>query len=184
VYHTNVEQAAIVSRFIHSGLTRHEKILSIIYPWDRGGVVHGFHYDDIDLASAIRRGHVQFPTTTDIYLRTSPFDPVAIIQRLHHETTQALDEGYAGLRVTADMTWALHHNVLPQTLIAYETRVDTFLNEGTCKGLCRYDRLHFPEAILEDIIPIHASIFIGDREYTNPTHHTVTDLLRDLDNIQ
>jgi hypothetical protein len=182
VYHTNVEQAAIVRRFIHCGLTRHEKILSIINPWDRGGFLPGFHYADIDLASAIRNGQVQFPTTTDTYLRTLPFNPAHMIQILRHETDQAIEEGFAGLRVTADMTWALHHHVSPPTLIAYETQVDTFLQHSKCAGLCRYDRWHFPLTTLEDIVPIHASIIIRDREYTAPTHDTVADLLRELNN--
>jgi hypothetical protein len=82
------------------------------------------------------------------------------------------------------MTWALYHNVPPQTLIAYETQVDDFLLQSKCVGLCRYDRLHFSPALLENVLPIHASIFIRDREYVNPTHHTFADLLRDLDNAR
>jgi hypothetical protein len=169
-------------RFLHRGLTRQEKVLCIINPWDRGGFLHGFHYDDVDLASAIQNGQIQFLTTTDTYLRTPPFNPTHMIQILRYETNQAIEEGFNGLLVTADMTWAFHHGVPLQTLTAYETQVDAFLHQSACRGLCRYDRWHFPSTILEDIIPIHASIFIRDREYMNPTHQIVADLLHDLDN--
>jgi hypothetical protein len=104
-----------------------------------------------------------------------------MIQTLRQETNQALEQGYAGLRVTADMTWALHHNVPLQTLLAYETQVDDFLRHHPCTGLCRYDRFHFSQTLLEDLIPIHASIIIQDQEYTNTTHALFRDLLRDLD---
>ena len=181
LYHTNSEQAAIVGRFIYDGLSRHEKVLSIINPWDTGGFLHSYSHDDFDLASAIRKGHLRFPTITDTYLRTSPFHPAHMIQRLHHETTQALEHGYTGLRVTADMTWALHYNIPLQTLVAYETQVDNFLRHHPCTGLCRYDRFHFSHTMLEDLIPIHASIFIHDREYTNTTHTIFSDILRDFD---
>jgi hypothetical protein len=177
VYHTNEEQAAIVGRFIHDGLSCHEKILSIITPWESGGYLHSFPYDDIDLASAIRNKQVTFPATTDTYLQTSSFNPARMIQTLRQATNQAIEEGYTGLRVTADMTWVLHHDVPMHTLVAYERQVDAFLQQHPCTGLCRYDRLHFTIAILKDIIPIHASIFIGDREYTNPPRHTITELL-------
>ena len=182
VYHTNEEQVKTVGHFVYNGLIHREKVLCIINPWDSGGFLKGFPQTDIDLASAIRKGQVSFPKTTDTYLQTSPFSPEHMIHILHLETNRALDEGYAGLRVTADMTWALHHNVSLHTLIAYETQVDAFLQHSKCTGLCRYDRWHFPLATLEDIIPIHASIIVRDREYTNPTHRTFTDLLHDLDN--
>jgi hypothetical protein len=182
LYHTNAEQATIVARFLRSGLTRQEKILYIIDPWGNGSFLNGLPHDEVDVASAIRRGQLTFLTTTETYLQTTPFDPAHMVQILHRETDRAIGEGYTGLRVTADMTWALHHNVPPHTLIEYETQVDTFLNHGTCTGLCRYDRWRFPSTILEEVIPIHASIITQGREYINNARHIFSDLLRDLDN--
>ena len=183
LYHTNEEQATIVTRFLHRGLTRQEKVLCIINPWDSGGFLkaRAFSHDDVNLASAIRNGQLTFPTTTDTYLQTTPFNPEYMIQTLHQETVQAIQEGYAGLRVTADMTWTLHHNVPLHTLLTYEMQIDAFLRQHPCMGLCRYDRFHFSQTILEDIVPIHASIFIGDQEYTNTMYNTFGDLLHDLD---
>jgi hypothetical protein len=175
-----VEQAKVVARFLQEGLTRREKILYIIDPWGNGSFLNGLPHDDTD--TAIAQGQLVFFTTLESYLQTSPFDPAHMIRLLHQETDRAIDEGYTGLRVTADMTWALHHAVPPQTLIAYETQVDAFLNHSTCTGLCRYNRWCFPSTLLEEVIPIHASIITQGRECTNSAHHIFSDLLRDLDN--
>ncbi|MHA2302399.1 MAG: MEDS domain-containing protein [Candidatus Thorarchaeota archaeon] len=181
LYHSDTEDAIVVHRFLQEGLTRREKILYIIDPLGNTSFLNGLPHEDVDVVSAITRGQLVFLTTLESYLQTSPFDPAHMIQLLHRETDQALEEGYTGLRVTADMTWALHHNVPPHTLIAYETQVDAFINHGTCTGLCRYGRWSFPSTLLEDILPIHSSIITQGREYTNTVHSTFSDLLRDLD---
>jgi KaiC/GvpD/RAD55 family RecA-like ATPase len=182
LYHTNAEQATIVAQFLYHGLVRREKVLYITKPWESGVYLKNLPSDEIDIAAAIRSGQVMILTTQETYLQTSPFDPTLMITRLNLETDTALEEGYTGFRVTADMTWALHHRVPPQTLITYETQVDEFLRHSKCTGLCRYDRWHFPSSLLEDILPIHSSIIIRDREYKNPMYHTFADLLHDLDN--
>lgn len=182
MYHNSTEQAAIVTHFLFDGLDHQEKIIYIINPWDNGSFLNSPPHDDADVASAITSGQLMFLTATETYLQTTPFDPAYMIHLLHQATDQAIKEGYLGLRITADMSWALHHAVPSQELIAYETQVDAFLNHGTCKGLCQYNRWKFPTSILEDILPIHAAIIAHGREYTNEAHYTFTDILQDLEN--
>ncbi len=182
LYHSSTEQAAIVTQFLLEGLAHREKIIYIINPWDNGSFLNSLPQDNTDVASAITRGQLTFLTTTETYLHTTPFEPTHMIQLLHQATDQAIQEGYLGLRITADMGWALHHTVPPQKLITYETQVDAFLNHKTCKGLCQYNRWNFPTSLLEDVLPIHASIIAQGREYSNEAHHTFTDILLDLEN--
>jgi hypothetical protein len=179
LYHSDREESAVVLRFVSDGLMRREKILFIIDPVSSTSFLNNLPYNGADTASA--QGQLLLLTTKESYLQTTPFDPVSMIELLHRETDRAIDEGYTGLSVTADMTWALHHAVPPQALVAYERLVDSFLNHGTCRGLCRYDRWRFPSTLLEDIIPIHPSIITQGHEYTNRLHHTFSDLLSLLD---
>jgi hypothetical protein len=60
LYHTNAEQAAIVTRFLHDALMRREKVLCITNPWDAGVYLRTLPHDEIDARAPMEHRSMRF----------------------------------------------------------------------------------------------------------------------------
>jgi hypothetical protein len=120
-------------------------------------------------------------STDDTYLTESSFHPTQMIARLMRETSSALEDGYAGLRVTSDMGWVRRRSITFATLLRYEAVVNDFLAQHRCMGLCRYHRGSFPTAILADIAALHPLVILQGQRYANAQHTLFSDLLQAVD---
>jgi hypothetical protein len=171
----------IVSWFIRKGLVRKEKVISILDAQERTPFLQSLAFDDELVRAAIARGQLMLSTTDETYLSGSSFHPTQMIARLQRETQTALEEGYAGLRVTSDMGWTRGRSIKFATLLRYEVVVNDFLAQHRCMGLCRYHRQSFPSAILADLVALHPRVILQGRMYTNPQHALFSDLLKAVD---
>jgi hypothetical protein len=181
LYQTDVEHTAVVSRFIHRGLIRNDKVIFIIDVEERTPFLNSLAFDDELVRTAIARGQLMLFTPDETYLTESSFHPTQMITRLSHETRTALEDGYAGLRVTSDMGWALRRSIALTTLLRYEAVVNDFLAQHRCMGLCRYHRGSFPTAILADIAALHPLVILQGQRYANAQHALFSDLLQAVD---
>jgi hypothetical protein len=185
LYHTEAEHQTALSRFIHHSLVQQKKIIVILDQLGSTPLLNvrtrAHTFEEYDITPAITRGQLTFYTIEDIYLASGAFNPTRTITWFAKETSTALNEGYTGLSVTSDMTWAQRHAIPTKQIIAYETVVDDFLLQHPCRGLCRYDRWMVPFDTLADIIPIHPLLISQGQMYVNPHHGTFRDLLRSLE---
>ena len=100
-----------------------------------------------------------------------------MIALLQTETERALADGYAALRVTGDMSWALRGIPGVNQLIQYEARLNTFFPGSRCLGLCQYDRRHFGDEALLDVLRTHPIAVIGSEVYSNFYYIPTADVL-------
>jgi hypothetical protein len=181
LYDTDDEHSAVVARFVHDGLIRNDKVLSILDVDERTPFLHGLNFDAMDVPSTIARGQLVFYTTDETYLQRSSFHPARMIAWLSRETQIALDEGYAGLRITSDMGWARRRSIDLGTLLRYEVVVNDFLLQHPCRGLCRYHRWSFPSTILIDLVSLHPLVISQGQVFPNTQHKTFRNLLQAID---
>jgi hypothetical protein len=106
-------------------------------------------------------------TAKEAYLRDGQFDPDSMIQLLSDETDKALAEGYAALRATGEMTWALAGEPGSERLVEYEARVNELFARKPCYGLCQYDRRRFDADMLLDILHVHPKVLFGKEGLDN-----------------
>ncbi len=121
----------------------------------------------INIRDAEKRRQLLFLTRDDAYMREGVFNPQGMISLLHQETQKALGEGFSGLRVTGEMTWALRGLPGSERLIEYETLLNEFFPGSPCIGLCQYDARRFPADILLDVLRTHPIAVVGTRIYAN-----------------
>lgn len=181
LYDTDAEHSAVVAQFVHDGLIRNEKVISILDVDEQMPFLNGLNFEAMDVPSAIARGQLMFYTTDETYLRGSSFHPARMIALLARETELAIEEEYAGLRVTSDMGWARRRSIDLRALLRYEVMVNDFLAHHPCRGLCRYHRRSFPTGTLMDIISLHPLVFSQGQAYPNTQHTAFIDLLRAVD---
>ena len=71
---------------------------------------------------------------------------------------QAATDGFAGLRLVGDMTWALGKPAGVEHLAAYEAQVNQLYMDGRALGVCLYDRHAFGSDLLQQVAYAHPAI--------------------------
>ncbi len=125
----------------------------------------------VDGEAAFARGQLAFHTAQETYLPDGRFDPDRMLALLRTETEQALADGFVGLRITGEMTWAPRGTPGSEFLPQYEARVNEFLPDLPFTGLCQYDRRQFGPEVLLDMLWTHPLVASGGQVYEN--HHYV-----------
>jgi len=167
IYQTEKEHKTVVSLFVGQGLKSNEKIMYIVDVHTANTVLEYLKELGIDVEYYQNSGQLSILTRHDTYTKGGSFDPDAMIEMLKSETKTALNEGYKALRVTGEMTWALHGSPGSERLIEYEAKLNQFLPNNKCSAICQYAKQRFEPTVLLDILRTHPMAIIGEEIYEN-----------------
>lgn len=167
MFRTDEEHRAIVVDFVREGIVRNEKMFYLVNLQTAEQLKATLNEAGIPVDSLIDKGQLVIMTAKEAYLRDGQFDPDSMIQLLSDETDQALAEGYAALRATGEMTWALAGEPGSERLVEYEARVNELFARKPCYGLCQYDRRRFDADMLLDILHVHPKVLFGKEGLDN-----------------
>jgi anti-anti-sigma factor len=130
-----------IAGFVRAGLRAHHKVLYC--GDDPGGVLAGLERHGIGTGAATACGQLSAHTAESSYLAGGLFDPVATLGLWQAQIAAARAEGYPGIRVLGDMTWATRGMPGASQLSWYEAQVNTLVVDGYAAGVCAYDRRRF-----------------------------------------
>jgi len=180
LYETEDQLRAVLTSFFQEGLGKNEKIICIEDATFSGTPLDVLCSESADLGASLKTGQLTILKAEGTYLRSGVFDPDEMIALLKGYTEEALAEGYAGLRVTGQMTWALRDLPGADRLLEYEARLNDFFPGSRCLALCRYPVKHFPAPLLLDVLRTHPQVVIGTEVYDNP-HYVPPSILLGTD---
>jgi anti-anti-sigma factor len=102
-----------------------------------------------DADGAVARGALVVMPSSAAYDLSGPIDPVAQLAMYAGATDQALADGYAGLRVAADITALVLDTSRRASHLGWEQYADRYIATHPLAPLCLYDktRVHGVEAI-------------------------------------
>jgi len=82
-------------------------------------------------------------------------DAATMVELLAGELAGARREGYAGLRITADMCWAARPQANAEQLLVFESEVGRLFADGGLTAICEYDRESFDPVTLGYASRVH-----------------------------
>lgn len=167
IYRTDEDHRAIVIAFVRLGIERNEKMLYIVNIHSASQLKSMLSEAGIDVNPLLEKGQLAILTAKDCYLKDGEFNPDAMIELLALETDKALAQGYAALRVTGEMTWALAGEPGTERLVEYESRLNEFFPDQKCYAVCQYDRRRFDSEMLLDILHTHPKVLYGRDNFDN-----------------
>jgi hypothetical protein len=103
-------------------------------------------------------GRVQVLSAREAYPPTGRFEPTRILDALVGHIEQAAADGFAGVRLVGDMTWALDGPAGVEQLAAYEAHVNQLYVDGRALGICLYDRRAFRAGLLRQVAEAHPAM--------------------------
>lgn len=168
MYRSDEDHRAVIVDFIKAGVARNEKMFYLVNLQSAEQLRAKLTAAGIDVQALLDKGQLVILTAKEAYLRDGQFDPDRMMALLGEEADKAVAEGYAALRATGEMTWALAGEPGSERLVEYESRVnDFFATHKHCYGLCQYDRRRFDSEMLIDILHTHPNVLFGKEAFDN-----------------
>jgi hypothetical protein len=135
--------AVTTASFTHQALDAGGKV--IVFAGElTGDSVERLGATNLRLRQAGRRGQLSFGDSRAAQLATGRFDPSHLKRLYAAATGQALAEGYTGLWVSVDMSWAKPGVAEPRALTAFEAESFPLFRDRTLTAICHYDTRIFP----------------------------------------
>lgn len=167
IYRTDADHRRLILDFIRQGIARNEKMLYIVNLQTAAQLRALLSSADICVDALTERRQLVILTAKESYLKGGQFDPESMIALLGEETDRAVAEGYAALRVTGEMTWALAGEPGSERLVEYESKLNQFFPSSKCYAICQYDRRRFDADMLLDILHTHPQVLFGNQGFDN-----------------
>jgi len=166
IYEDTAELTAFVGPFIKEGLDRGERCLYVFDDLDRAEVTEALTAGGVDVTREIQRGALLLMNAEEYSVR-SPFDPLKMVELNSKRVAEAGSMLFSGLRIAAEMTWALRAPVPEAALAEYESILHEALGSGPATIACMYRRGRFKAAVLQRVISSHSKAIAGDYLYLN-----------------
>jgi len=167
LYDSEEEHRAVLAPFLRGGIEQKQKVIYIADAHEPKTIAGYLCEDGVDAEPLLDSGQLQVCTASQVYTRDGTFDPKAMTDLVRAETDRALSEGYTGLRITGEMTWALRGIPGSQGLIEYEAGLNDVLTGSQCLGLCQFHRQRFDPALLMDVLCTHPLTITGTQLHNN-----------------
>ncbi|MDQ0585495.1 MEDS domain-containing protein [Streptomyces rishiriensis] len=151
----DAEQRRVVTSYVSAGLARGERVL---YFADRNApatVLGWLRTAGLEPDRAVARGQLQVDTVEDSYLATGRFDPETMVNTLRRHVSDSLAAGYAGLRISGEMSWSLRDVPGAEHVHEYETEINAVFAGNRASAICQYDARRFAPSELDAFDRIH-----------------------------
>jgi anti-anti-sigma regulatory factor len=135
---TAAEQAQVIGPFLHDGLDARQKVIYISGGGPRQLPGLG---DRPDADHCAGTGQLRVIPRDVACLSRGRFDPDRMLTVITHEISQATEQGYPAVRLTADMSWVLDQPGGYTLMLASEAGFDEAFTPGTkIMAICQLDR--------------------------------------------
>lgn len=162
------EWSRIVPPYIRSGLEGGE---SVEYFADvSGSDMLDPVFESIGMAGSSQASTDGFAVAraVDKYCPDGRFVPERMLSALCDIYDRACAAGFAGARVTGEMTWALRGVPGSERLIEYEAQINTMLREHPLTVLCQYDTRKFDGGTIFEVLNVHPMLIVHGQILRNP----------------
>lgn len=147
----------VFTAYTRTSLARREKVLLVMNPDDMNDddVVALLDGGSGHVAAARNSGQLSLKRNTEMYIPDGRFREDRTIELYTQEVNRSYSEGWAGLRLTADMSWAPRIGLDHDRLLDYEASVAPLFADPLFTAICWYDQERFGDGLLSDMTKVH-----------------------------
>lgn len=156
-FQSNAERLAFVIPYMIRGLRKHERCVYVAHQNTTDDILGHLKKAGVDTDAAVASGALSVLTKDETYLRHGVFEPKKMIADLDRDVRSALQNGFSGLRITAEMSWALDLPSALSRVCEYEEKLRRQW-PAQLGGLCQYDESLFPSDVIERMAACHWAV--------------------------
>ncbi|HVL49525.1 MAG TPA: MEDS domain-containing protein [Candidatus Thermoplasmatota archaeon] len=181
VYASTEDQLAAVVPYVKDGLEKGERCIYVADDRTVSEIDAALVRAGIDVAAAERSGSLVMASKTDAYIRDGGFDPDRMLGYLAEAALEARDRGFAALRVTGEMTWALGSEPGTERVLEYEAKLNGFFARYNASAICQYNLNRFPAELLLGVLRTHPKVLHRGLLCDNPFYIPAEEYLGTAD---
>jgi chemotaxis family two-component system sensor kinase Cph1 len=160
-YETAPEQRAVSIPFVRQAMEEGDCCLYVADDRQPQDVADDFQVAGVQLEEKAQHGAIQILTKYETFLRYARFEPILMFEFLERTARMAARHGFAGVRVAAEMSWALSAGC--EQLIEFEALCNQYLKSWNITMLCQYNLNRFAPQILRDALRAHPCLQVEQR---------------------
>lgn len=149
------ERLDIVAAFVQDGLDRGDKVVCLTDTLAPDELSAELSERGLPVEATTCSGQLEVAPSMSAYVLGGTFDPVQVISGLRNRIDGALAQGYPGLRISADMVWALRPVSGLEQLLTFEVQFSELLASRPATAVCQYDRAGFDAVSLAGASAVH-----------------------------
>ena len=166
LYREEDEIADYVVAYIHAALLKNTRCIYITDDQDKSLTLDRLQ---TLIQMLNKRDDIIILTRSDTYSKNGRFNPDKLIAMIKELTKKAIDDGYAGLAITGEISWLLDYEDGESLIIEYEWKLnEDVFNNYPVTALCRYNINMFSDEMIKNIIQVHPIIVWRNHIHENP----------------
>ena len=139
---------------VRDAVRRHNKIVYLCPNGVEDAIASLARLDDI-VMEALQSGQMEVRPAHPAHLPDCVFDAERMLVSLRGEHERARSEGYAGLSITGDMSWALANPAGHEALGEYEQALSSVYRDAEPVLVCQYDPSQGRPGSISDLLAVH-----------------------------
>jgi hypothetical protein len=173
---TRDEEYATLLPLIREGIERGEAAFHIIDPKRRVDHIERLNQGGVDVEGLQSSQQLEIRDWHETYLVDDRFDP----ERMMTLLADVLSKRTGGVRLVADMSWALGRAPGVDALVDYEARFNESMPRYGDTVICTYDSARFAGATMLDILRAHPVVILGGYPQDNGLYTQPEALINEL----
>ena len=154
-FHDGEERLDLVAAIVRDGLESGQRVLCVTDSLSQVALTGELTGRGVALGEATESGQMLVLGTAETFLVDGSFTAQRVVELLAAQISQAASEGFSGLRITSDMSWALRPVAGLDQLMSYESRLTDLVADTNAMAVCQYDRHSFDTVTLAGVAAHH-----------------------------
>jgi hypothetical protein len=167
IYKNEKQLFSIIMPFLINGLNSNQKCICIIDEIPKQKIIDEFKKRNIPIGTPLKSGQLAILKCADTYLKGGFFDPDRSITSLKDAEKNAIDSGYAGLRITGEASFASSEIKGANRIMEYESKLGSFFPGSKTIAICLYNERKLNPRILAESIHCHPELIFYDTQCEN-----------------
>lgn len=162
IYSTNLEFMHCLIPFVREGLKKNERCLIVLDEIKREDIIRGFKHiyreGPIPAEDLSPTGRISIELFKNIYLKNGSFSMEETMKHYINSTKKAIDDGYTGFRVFAEISNSAKDIIGTTEFLKWEEYADKCLKQikgENFQAVCAYNKKYFNDERIEQIIKSH-----------------------------
>lgn len=180
IFDRDEDRQKIVSEYLAVGLSQGEQIRYLTDTTPAETVRSWLIELGVELPEASEGGPLSIASAESVYCTESQFDPQKYIDAMPARFERSKNAGYAGMRTSGEMSWALRGIPGSDRILEYEVLLNTVRHDFPFSGLCQYDARLFDGATLFNMLKVHPWMVVRGKVVQNPYYISPQEFLAEL----
>ncbi len=179
MYIDEVDRRSVIYPFVRAGLQENE---DVAYFADALATELPERATDEATVKSLSReqlSRLRITSVEDAYFPTGVFLPDEMLETLRQLYKQSVDDGASGCRASGEMSWALRDVPGAESVIHYESDINTLVRSTPITAMCQYDTERFDGCRLFEVFSVHPLMVISGQVVRNPCYVEPQEYNRD-----